>query len=274
MRLRREPAGSGGQRRWGPTPTRRLRLGPRRRRAALGRRARPVRGDLAGHGRLRRSGGTALGRGRRRHLGGRGEPRHFVHSKLMAWLALDRALRLAERHPARTRRRARWAAAREAIAADVVAHGYDEKRQTFVRAYGEVDLDAALLILPVLGLEHPRSPRVAGTVEAVRHGLDAGEPLLYRYPPRSNGLGGREGGFLPCSFWLVQALALMGRVEEAAGVFEALIPFGGGLGLFAEEVDPSNGELLGNYPQALTHAALVQAALALRDATHEGRSGS
>ncbi len=203
----------------------------------------------------------------------RGEARHFVHSKVMAWVALDRALRLAERHPARMRRRARWAAAREAIAADVVARGYDEKRQTFVRAYGEVDLDAALLILPVLGLEHPRSPRVAGTVQAVRHGLDAGGPLLYRYSPGSDGLGGREGAFLPCSFWLVQALALMGRVEEAAGVFEALIPFGGELGLFAEEADPSSGELLGNYPQALTHAALVQAALALRDATYEGRSG-
>ncbi|MDQ4071139.1 MAG: glycoside hydrolase family 15 protein [Actinomycetota bacterium] len=196
----------------------------------------------------------------------RGPPQHYVHSKLMAWLALDRALRLANHYPVRARRRLRWAAARDAVAADVVAQGYDDRRRTFVRAYGSADLDAALLVLPVLGLEDPGSPRVAGTIDAVRQGLGAGGPLLYRYPPGSDGLAGREGAFLPCSFWLAQALALNGRAEEAAAVFEELLPFGGELGLFAEEAQPSTGELLGNYPQALTHATLVQAALALRDA--------
>jgi GH15 family glucan-1,4-alpha-glucosidase len=111
---------------------------------------------------------------------------------------------------------------------------------------------------------------VTDTGDAIRRHLGAGGPLLYRYPPGSDGLSGREGAFLPCSFWLVQALALTGRVEEAADRFEALLGFGGELGLFAEEADPSSGELLGNYPQALTHAALVQAALALRDAEGSG----
>ena len=201
----------------------------------------------------------------------REEPRHYVHSKLMAWLALDRALRLAESYPARARRRARWAEAREALAADVVARGYDEERRTFVRSYGSDELDAALLILPVLGLEEPCSPRVTGTIDAVRRSLGAGGPLVHRYPPGSDGLAGTEGAFLPCSFWLVQALALTGRPDEARALLEDLLALAGTLGLFGEEADPSTGAMLGNYPQALTHAALVQAALAVRDA--EGRLG-
>ncbi|HEX2063024.1 MAG TPA: glycoside hydrolase family 15 protein [Acidimicrobiales bacterium] len=196
----------------------------------------------------------------------RSRPRHHVHSKLMAWLALDRALRLADAHGARAGRRSRWATARSAVAADVVRHGFDERRRTFVAAYGEDELDAAVLILPVIGLEDPGSPRVLGTIEAVRASLGAGGPLLYRYRPGRDGVPGKEGAFLACSFWLVQALALAGRAEEAAGLFEELIGLGGDLGLLAEEVDPSTASLIGNYPQALSHAALVQAALALRDA--------
>ena len=199
-----------------------------------------------------------------------GEPRHYVHSKLMAWLALDRALGLAAQHPVRARRRARWTAARAAVTADVLARGYDADRNTFVRAYGRSDLDAAVLILPTLGFAEPRSPPVLGTIGAVRRELAAGGPLLYRYPPGGDGLPGQEGAFLPCSFWLVQALAKTGRVDEAAALFEELLTLGGGLGLFAEEADPSTGTFLGNYPQALTHAALVQAALALRDAAAGG----
>ena len=196
----------------------------------------------------------------------RGKPRHYVHSKLMAWMALDRALRLGETYPVRARRRARWAAAREAVAADVVARGYDEERRTFLRSYGSDELDAALLILPGLGLEEPGSRRVLGTIDAIRQGLGAGGPLVYRYPPGQDGLEGREGAFLPCSFWLVQALALAGRLDEATDLFDDLLVLAGTGGLFAEEADPSTGALLGNYPQALTHAALVQAALAVRDA--------
>jgi len=197
----------------------------------------------------------------------RGEPEHYVHSKLMAWLALDRALRIADLRRLPARRRTRWQAARSAIAADVATNGIDRDRGTFVRAYGRRDLDAALLVLPLLGIEPADSTRVRATIDAVRAELSAGGPLLYRYARGDDGLAGDEGAFLPCSFWLAQALAATGRVDEAADVFEQLLRYAGPLGLFAEEADPSTGELLGNYPQAFTHATMIQAALAIRDAT-------
>jgi GH15 family glucan-1,4-alpha-glucosidase len=197
----------------------------------------------------------------------RGEPAHYVHSKLMAWLALDRALRIAATHRAPAARRARWAAERDAIAADVRANGVDPQRNTYLRAYGRRDLDAALLVLPLLGIEPRGSPRVASTIEAVRHDLSAGGPLLHRYPPGSDGLSGGEGAFLPCSFWLAQALAATGAVDEAVDQLEQSLGLAGPLGLFAEEADPATGQQLGNFPQALTHAALLQAALAIREAT-------
>ncbi|HEY7068892.1 MAG TPA: glycoside hydrolase family 15 protein [Acidimicrobiales bacterium] len=203
----------------------------------------------------------------------RGDPAHYVHSKLMAWLALDRVLRIADRHRVRRSVRARWLSERDALAADVLAHGVDRRRGTFVRAYGRTDLDAALLVLPLVGLEPPDSPLVTGTVEAVRRELSAGGPLLYRYTPGDDGLAGDEGAFLPCSFWLVQALAATGSVEAAAGLMEDLLAIPGPLGLFAEEVDPGSGEQVGNYPQAFTHATLVQAALAIRD-DYDGSSSN
>jgi GH15 family glucan-1,4-alpha-glucosidase len=199
----------------------------------------------------------------------RGDPAHYVHSKLMAWLALDRALRIADSHGARARRRVRWTTERDAIAADVVTNGVDPEGRTFVRAYGRSDLDAAVLVLPLLGLEPPGSPRVTATIDAVRRELSAGEPLIYRYPVGDDGLGGGEGAFLPCSFWLVQALAATGAVDESIELFERLLDLPGPLGLFAEEADPTSREQLGNYPQAFTHATLVQAALAIRDATKD-----
>ncbi len=203
----------------------------------------------------------------------RGPPAHYVHSKLMAWLALDRALRIGQIHGVSARRRQRWAAERDGIAQDLVSHGVDHARDAYVRAYGRDDLDAAVLLLPLTGMEAPGSPRVRRTIAAIREDLSAGGPLLYRYPPGADGLGGREGAFLPCSFWLVQALAAIGAVDEATAVFEQLLALAGPTGLFAEEVDPTTGEQLGNYPQALTHAALVQAALAIRDA-QRGSSSS
>jgi GH15 family glucan-1,4-alpha-glucosidase len=195
----------------------------------------------------------------------RGEPRHYVHSKLMAWLALDRSLRLVGALHATARRRRHWRAARDALAAEVLARGYDEDRRTFVRAYDDQEVDAAVLVLPLLGIEEPHSGRVLGTIAAVADGLGAGRSLLYRYPPGADGLSGGEGAFLPCSFWLVQALAASGQRERAEAAFAELLALSGSLGLLAEEADPGTGALLGNYPQALTHAALVQAALALRD---------
>jgi GH15 family glucan-1,4-alpha-glucosidase len=203
----------------------------------------------------------------------RAEPAHHVHSKLMAWLALERATRIAaargDRHQRRMRR---WTAARDALADDIRSRGFDPAQRAYTAAYGSSELDAAVLVLPLLGLEPASSPRVVGTVDAIRRQLSAGGPLLYRYPPGTDGLAGGEGAFLPCSFWLVQALARTGRPDEAAALFEELLPLGGPLGLYGEEMDPVTGEHLGNYPQALTHAALVQAALSLtRTTTHAGR---
>jgi GH15 family glucan-1,4-alpha-glucosidase len=197
----------------------------------------------------------------------RAAPAHHVHSKLMAWLALDRALRIATaRGDRRWRRQQRWRTARDALGDDIRARGFDAAQQAYTGAYDSAELDAAVLVLPLVGLEPASSPRVAGTVDAIRRQLGAGGALLYRYPPGTDGLPGTEGAFLPCSFWLVQALALTGRIEEAEALLDELLPLGGPLGLYGEEMDPATGEHLGNYPQALTHAALVQAVLALDDA--------
>ena len=197
----------------------------------------------------------------------REKPAHYVHSKLMAWLALDRVSRIARSRRTRPSRLRHWIDERDALAADIRARGFDERRGCYVRAYGADDLDAAVLILPVLEFDPPESERVKGTIDAIRRELSAGGPLLYRYPPGSDGIEGGEGAFLPCSFWLVQALARTGRVDEAHSLFEDLCNRSNVVGLFGEEMDPSTGEFLGNFPQALTHAALIQAALALQAAT-------
>jgi GH15 family glucan-1,4-alpha-glucosidase len=199
---------------------------------------------------------------------------HHVHSKLMGWLALDRALRIADTHRLPARQRQRWLTARDALTADVKARGYDPARGSYTRTYGSADLDAAVLVLPLLDIEDVESPRVRGTIDAIRDELSAGGPLLYRYPPGRDGLTGAEGAFLPCSFWLVQALACTGRHTEAVELFEALLDHANPLGLYAEEMDPSTGVHLGNFPQALTHAALVQAALAIREARQAQLSSS
>ena len=199
----------------------------------------------------------------------RSDAAHHVHSKLMGWLALDRALRIADTHRLPARQRRRWSSARDAIAAEVRARGFDPAKAAYVRSYGSTDLDAALLVLPLLGIDDVDSPRVRGTIDAIRAELSAGGPLLYRYPPGRDGLPGTEGAFLPCSFWLVQALACIGRRHEAIELFQTLLDRASPLGLYAEEMDPATGAHLGNYPQTLTHAALIQAALAIRDA-HRG----
>lgn len=196
----------------------------------------------------------------------RGDAQHHVHSKLMAWLAFDRALRIGDTHRLGTRRRQQWRAEREAIAQDVRIHGFDSARDSYTRSYGSKEPDASLLVLPLLGLEPPNSPRVLGTIDAIQCELDAGGPLLYRYPPGRDGLPGTEGAFLPCAFWLVQALAKSGQLAEAVERFGALLELASPLGLYAEEMDPASRDHLGNYPQALTHAALIQSALAIRDA--------
>ncbi|MGI8756049.1 MAG: glycoside hydrolase family 15 protein [Acidimicrobiales bacterium] len=199
----------------------------------------------------------------------RGDEAHHVHSKLMAWLALDRALAISTTHRTPKRQQDSWRRERTALAADIATHGFDDDVGAYTRTYGSSDLDAAVLVLPLLGLEPADSERVRSTIAAIRRELGAGGALLYRYPPGEDGLPGREGAFLPCSFWLVQALALTGDVAEARRVFDELVSRASHLGLFAEEIEPETGAFSGNFPQALTHAALVQAALALRNATAE-----
>ncbi len=190
-------------------------------------------------------------------------PQHHVHSKLMGWLALDRALRVADTRKVRAARRARWTRERDALAADVRARGFNEQLGAYTGIYDTDELDAAVLLLPVLEFEPEGSPRVAGTIDVIRKRLSAGGPLLYRYDAGIDGLDGREGAFLPCSFWLAQALARTGRTDDAIVVLEQLVALAGPLGLYAEEMDPTTHAHLGNFPQALTHAGLVQAVTAL-----------
>jgi GH15 family glucan-1,4-alpha-glucosidase len=196
----------------------------------------------------------------------RSDMAHHVHSKMMAWLTLDRALRVAQTHRTSAARLNRWRTERSALHEEISTRGFDSAKATFTRTYGSSDVDAALLILPQLDFEPGDSPRVRGTIDAIARDLSAGGPLLYRYPPGHDGLAGTEGAFLPCSFWLVRALAGTGRLPEAVALFDELLDLAGPLGLYAEEMDPGTHRHLGNYPQALTHSGIVQAALALRDA--------
>jgi GH15 family glucan-1,4-alpha-glucosidase len=194
----------------------------------------------------------------------RATPTHHVHSKLMAWLALDRAIRIADtRGDRRRHRQLRWARARDALAEEIRDRGFDAAQGAYTAAYDTDEMDAALLALPMLEFEPVASERVVSTVDTIRRRLGAGGPLLYRYPPGTDGLAGGEGAFLPCSFWLVRALARIGRTDEARDLLDQLGGLGGPLGLYGEEIDPATGEHLGNFPQALTHAALVQSVLAL-----------
>ena len=145
------------------------------------------------------------------------------------------------------------------------AAGFDPAKASYTRSYGSDDLDAALLILPLLGIEDIDSHGYAARSTPSGRSCPPAAPL-YRYPPGRDGLPGTEGAFLPCSFWLVQALARTGRPAEAVELFQALLDHANPLGLYPEELDPATGAHLGNFPQTLTHAALVQAALAIGDA--------
>jgi GH15 family glucan-1,4-alpha-glucosidase len=188
-------------------------------------------------------------------------PRHFVHSKAMCWAALNRGLMLAQAHglPAPLER---WHRAREAIRATVLAEGVDRARGVFVGSFGGRELDAALLLLPEVGFVAYDDPLMRRTAAAVAQELDR-DGLILRYR-RDDGLAGEEGVFLPCSFWLVECLARQGEVAEARRRFERACACANDLGLFAEEFAPARGEMLGNFPQGLTHLAHISAALALQ----------
>ncbi|MFH9721381.1 glycoside hydrolase family 15 protein [Streptomyces sp. NPDC017254] len=195
----------------------------------------------------------------------RGPRRHFTHSKVMAWVAADRAVRTLEADPSLPGDAARWRTMRDEIHAQVCARAYDPARNTFTQAYGSPELDAATLLIPQVGFLPPDDPRVVGTVDAVRAELLHGG-YVRRYSADSgalDGLPGQEGTFLVCSFWLADALRLIGRPEEARELFERLVTLCNDVGLLAEEYDPVTDRQLGNFPQAFSHIGLVGTALAL-----------
>jgi GH15 family glucan-1,4-alpha-glucosidase len=193
----------------------------------------------------------------------RGPRRHFVHSKVMAWLAFDSAVRTAERHDLEAPLE-RWRGIRAAIHDEVCERGYDKARATFTQYYGSRELDAATLTIPIVGFLPGTDERVTGTIDAIREELGH-DGFVSRYSTAltDDGLPGTEGQFLACSFWLVTALVMNGRKQEARKLFERLLRLGNDLYLFAEEYDVSNGRMIGNFPQAFTHLTLVQAAKTL-----------
>ena len=192
----------------------------------------------------------------------RSKPLNFVQSKVMCWVAVDRGIALAERAHLPCDLEA-WKVARSEIRGAVETHGYDPKRGVFVRAFGSADLDAALLLLPEYGFVEWRDERMVRTTDAIMDELER-DGLLLRYIAH-DGLRGTEGRFLCCSFWLVECLARQGRVDEALAVFERTSAGANDLGLFSEELDAGTGEMLGNFPQGLSHLAHIQAALALAE---------
>jgi GH15 family glucan-1,4-alpha-glucosidase len=194
----------------------------------------------------------------------RGGRRHFVHSKVMVWVAADRAVRTLEQHPELEGDLEEWRALREEVHREVCERGYDPGRGTFTQSYGSRELDAALLFIPRVGFLPPDDPRVLGTIDAVEKELTRGG-LVRRYSTEDpvDGLPGSEGTFLVCSFWLADALHMTGRTEEAEELFERLVGLANDVGLLAEEYDPVAGRQLGNFPQAFSHIGLVHTALAL-----------
>lgn len=195
----------------------------------------------------------------------RGGPRHFTLSKVMAWVALDRTLRDAERFKL-DGPLDRWRQVRDEMHAKICTQGFDSSRNTFTQSFGSSDLDANLLLIPVMGFLPPNDPRVRGTVEAIeRELLVDGFVLRYRTGTNVDGLPPGEGAFLPCSFWLADNYALQNRDTEARALFERLLSLSNDVGLLAEEYDPRKKRLVGNFPQAFSHLALIGTALNLHN---------
>jgi GH15 family glucan-1,4-alpha-glucosidase len=193
----------------------------------------------------------------------RNQPAHFTHSKMMCWVALDRAVKMADAGWVPDGHAARWAREAAAVHAFVEANCWSERKQAYVRSAGSEELDAALLFAALMGYHDPQQ-RLERTIDAVRRELADG-PLVRRYSGE-DGLSGAEGAFLTCSFWLVDALARYGRVDEAVQLMEELLAMSNDVGLYAEEIDPRTGRFLGNFPQGLVHLALINAAVTIAEA--------
>jgi GH15 family glucan-1,4-alpha-glucosidase len=192
----------------------------------------------------------------------RSGPQHFVHSKVMAWVAFDRASHYAEFYGESTRR---WRAIADEIHAEVCGRGFDRTLGSFVQAYGSKWLDASLLLIPIVGFLPADDPRVRGTLRAIELRLLVGEEFVLRYETdrADDGLPPGEGAFLACSFWLIDNYILQGRHADARKLFDRLIARCNDVGLLAEEFDPASGRMLGNFPQAYSHVGLINAALSL-----------
>jgi GH15 family glucan-1,4-alpha-glucosidase len=201
----------------------------------------------------------------------RGPRRNFVHSKVMAWVAVDRTIKLIECGIADGPLE-RWQELREKIHHEVCEKGYDRERNTFTQSYGSPELDASLLLIPLVGFLPPDDKRVIGTIEAIQQELSTRDGLLLRYPTEGSdegvdGLPGDEGAFLLCAFWLVEALAVIGRAGESHALLEKLLALRSDLGLLAEEWDSRARRQVGNYPQAFSHIGLILAARRLPQRT-------
>ncbi|MFF5141231.1 glycoside hydrolase family 15 protein [Streptomyces sp. NPDC013157] len=202
----------------------------------------------------------------------RGGRRHFVHSKVLVWVAADRAVQTLEDHAELKGELERWRALRDEVHREVCEKGYDPKRNTFTQYYGSRELDASLLLIPRVGFLPPDDPRVVGTVDAIRDDLGR-SGFLRRYDTDAigvDGMPGGEGAFLACSFWLADALHMTGRTDEAKELFERLVSLVNDVGLLSEEYDPETGRQLGNFPQAFSHIGLVNTALTLFDGEQAG----
>jgi GH15 family glucan-1,4-alpha-glucosidase len=202
----------------------------------------------------------------------RGDPQHFLYSKVMCWVALDRAVALADLLRAADRVD-EWKRTREQIWESVVRDGWSEQAGAFTQHVGSTALDAANLMMPIVGFMPAEDPRMLATIDAIEAHLTDDRGLVYRYRTEGgvDGLAGEEGTFLLCTFWLAQALAMSGQIARARAVFERAIAFVNDVGLLAEEVDPATGEMLGNFPQAFSHIGLINAAWAISEAERRAR---
>jgi GH15 family glucan-1,4-alpha-glucosidase len=195
----------------------------------------------------------------------RSGPAHFVHSKAMCWVGVDRAIKIAKSLGEKDRLDD-WQRLRDEIREDVLENGFDREQGTFVQAYGSRSLDASALLLPLVGFVRADDPMMRSTVAAIRDRLTT-DGLVHRYLTE-DGLPGEEGAFAICSFWLVDNLALQGRHDDARTLFERVCSFVNDVGLLAEQIDPATGEQLGNFPQAFTHVALINGAFHIGGARH------
>jgi pentatricopeptide repeat protein len=196
----------------------------------------------------------------------RSDKQHFVHSKVMAWVAVDRAIRLADRFDTDGRTHG-WRRTRDAIRDSVLEHGWDSERGAFIQAYGNEALDASNLVIPMVGFLPADDPRVQATINRSLEGLiENGLVYRYRADEVDDGLPGHEGAFGLTTFWLIDALALSGRLDEAHELFDGMARRANHVGLYSEEIDPASGAFLGNFPQAFTHLGLVNSAVYIADA--------